>query len=220
MRNICSLFFYELLNVIKVTNQILGKSISSRVKVGCSKVKRVCWLCCNSWQSWTGESHVSTFSFHRTLRHWASFCNDWGGLRRAHEGRITAWRHQPGWVSTVKVKVSAPGSPDGQWRARWWLLALGTVSIWQGAFQQQWGMTMDTLIAHVLRRGNLGWNKSFWLLYWSCIWNPEASSCKVGQTIASKISVKFVVQSWQSIRVTESSFLWPVSSVSQYLYSV
>ena len=95
MRNICSLFFYELLNVIKVTNQILGESISSRVKVGCSKVKKVCWLCCNSWQSWTGESHVSTFSFHRTLRHWASFCNDWGGLRRAHEGRITAWRHQP-----------------------------------------------------------------------------------------------------------------------------
>ena len=32
MRTICSLLFYELLNVIKVTNQILGKSISGRVK--------------------------------------------------------------------------------------------------------------------------------------------------------------------------------------------
>ena len=106
----------------------------------------------------------------------------------------------------VQSKMMAPGTRD-------------CVNM-TGAFQQQWGMTMDTLIAHVLRRGNSGWNKSFWLLYWSCIWNPEASSCKVGQTIASKISVKFVVQSWQSIRVTESSFLWPVSSVSQYLYSV
>ena len=218
MRNICSLFFYELLNVIKVTNQILGKSISSRVKVGCSKVKKVCWLCCNSWQSWTGESHVSTFSFHRTLRHWASFCNDWGGLRRAHEGRITAWRHQPGWVSTVKVKVPRVS----RWPVESKMMAPGTrdcVNMTR-AFQQHWGMTMDTLIAHVLRRGNSGRNKSFWLLYWSCIWNSEASSCKVWQTIASKISVKFVVQSWQSIRVTESSFLWPVSSVSQYLYSV
>ena len=82
-----------------------------------------------------------------------------------------------------------------------------------GAFQQHRGTTMDTLIAHVLRRGNSGWNKSYWLVYWSCIWNPEASSCKVGQSIwaiCSKISVKFVVQSWQRITVREQL---PVASV-------
>ena len=159
MRNICSLFFYELLNVIKVTNQILGESISSRVKVGCSKVKKVCWLCCNSWQSWTGESHVSTFSFHRTLRQWASFCNDQGELMRGglqHEDTSQAgWTHCQGqgvgprvsrW--SVESKMMAPSTRD-------------CVNM-TGAFQQHWGMTMDTLIAHVLRRGNWGWNKSFW----------------------------------------------------------
>ena len=99
----------------------------------------------------------------------------------------------------VESKMMAPGTRD-------------CVNM-TGAFLQHRGMTMDTLIAHVLRRGNSGWNKSYWLVYWSCIWNPEGSSCKVGQSIwaiCSKISVKFVVQIWQRITVREQL---PVASV-------
>ena len=121
MRNICSLFFYELLNVIKVSNQIVGKVfLATRV------VRRLKgFVGCNSWQSGTGRAERATagtcyhfqFSSHTELVFVMRAELMRGGLQ--HED--TAAR-----VKTLlsRSRCWRPRSPDGQWTAQAWLLAL------------------------------------------------------------------------------------------------
>ena len=161
MRNICSLFFYELLNVIKVSNQIVGKVfLATRV------VRRLKgFVGCNSWQSGTGRAERATagtcyhfqFSSHTELVFVMRAELMRGGLQHEDTSQQAAgWRHccQGQGVGAPGLQMVSGQHRDGSWHP-------GHCVNMTGAFQQHWGMTMDTLIAHVLKRGNSGWNKSY-----------------------------------------------------------